>query len=167
MWNLEKWYRWTYLQSRNRDIDIENKQGRSCQNAMTPPPGLHITISASSKTPNKWKMKQSSFQRDSHGLRPFEAILKECTHSNLSSNPTLEPISIKLLTKSSWVGTHSFSGQEPTVSPFAGKAIKLSFSTSPKTLSLRFDSALVYREAELSASALSSWSPSGNRVSTM
>ena len=25
MWNLEKWYRWSYLQSRNRDIDIENK----------------------------------------------------------------------------------------------------------------------------------------------
>ena len=24
MWNLEKWYRWTYLQSRNRDTDIEN-----------------------------------------------------------------------------------------------------------------------------------------------
>ena len=25
MWNLEKWYRWTYLKSRNRDIDTENK----------------------------------------------------------------------------------------------------------------------------------------------
>ena len=25
MWNLEKWYRWTYLQSRNRDTDVENK----------------------------------------------------------------------------------------------------------------------------------------------
>ena len=25
MWNLEKWYTWTYLQSRNRDISIENK----------------------------------------------------------------------------------------------------------------------------------------------
>ena len=24
-WNLEKWYRRTYLQSRNRDIDVENK----------------------------------------------------------------------------------------------------------------------------------------------
>ena len=24
-WNVEKWYRWTYLQSRNRDTDIENK----------------------------------------------------------------------------------------------------------------------------------------------
>ena len=26
MWNLEKWYRWTNLQSRNRDTDIKNVQ---------------------------------------------------------------------------------------------------------------------------------------------
>ena len=25
MWNLEKWYRQTYLQSRSRDTDVENK----------------------------------------------------------------------------------------------------------------------------------------------
>ena len=25
MWNLEKWYRWTYLQSRKRDADVKNK----------------------------------------------------------------------------------------------------------------------------------------------
>ena len=25
MWNLEKWYRWTSLQGRNRDTDVENK----------------------------------------------------------------------------------------------------------------------------------------------
>ena len=25
MWNLEKWYRWTYLQGRNRDVDVENR----------------------------------------------------------------------------------------------------------------------------------------------
>ena len=25
MWNLEKWYRWTYLLNRKRDTDIENK----------------------------------------------------------------------------------------------------------------------------------------------
>ena len=23
MWNLEKWYRWTYLQGRNWDVDVE------------------------------------------------------------------------------------------------------------------------------------------------
>ena len=26
MWNLEKWYRWTDLQGRNRDTDVENKR---------------------------------------------------------------------------------------------------------------------------------------------
>ena len=26
IWNLEKWYRWSYLQRRNRDTDVENKQ---------------------------------------------------------------------------------------------------------------------------------------------
>ena len=25
MWNLEKWYRWTYMQGRNRNIDVENR----------------------------------------------------------------------------------------------------------------------------------------------
>ena len=25
MWNLKRWYKWTYLQNRNRLIDIENK----------------------------------------------------------------------------------------------------------------------------------------------
>jgi len=36
MWNLEKWHRSTYLQSRNRDTDIKNKctdtkRGRGCE----------------------------------------------------------------------------------------------------------------------------------------
>ena len=26
MWNLEKWYRWTCLQGRNTDTDVENKR---------------------------------------------------------------------------------------------------------------------------------------------
>ena len=25
LWNLEKWYRWSYLQRRNRNTDVENK----------------------------------------------------------------------------------------------------------------------------------------------
>ena len=25
MWNIKKWYKWTYLQNRNRFTDIENK----------------------------------------------------------------------------------------------------------------------------------------------
>ena len=31
MWNLEKWDRGTYLQSRNRDTDIENKYMHSME----------------------------------------------------------------------------------------------------------------------------------------
>ena len=26
MWNIDKWYRWTGLQGRNRDADVENKR---------------------------------------------------------------------------------------------------------------------------------------------
>ena len=54
------------------------------------------------------------------------------------------------------VGTHSFLRQEPTVSPFACQSNKAILFTSPKTLSLRFDLALVYREAELLASTFRS-----------
>ena len=25
MWHIEKWYRWTYLQSRDRDIDVDKQ----------------------------------------------------------------------------------------------------------------------------------------------
>ena len=30
MWNLEKWCRWTYLQGRNRDADVENRPMDMC-----------------------------------------------------------------------------------------------------------------------------------------
>ena len=42
----------------------------------------------------------------------------------------------------------------PLCPPLPGKAIKLSFFISPKTLSPRFDLEPVYREVELSASLL-------------
>ena len=50
------------------------------------------------------------------------------------------------------VGTHEFEGISPLWPPVPGKVIRLSFPTSPKILSLRFDLVQVYREAELSAS---------------
>ena len=50
------------------------------------------------------------------------------------------------------VGTLGREGISPLCPPLPGKAVKLSFSTSPKTLSLRFDLAPVYREVELSPS---------------
>ena len=60
----------------------------------------------------------------------------------------LSSSSIKPLIRFSGVETHSFLRQKPSVCPFTWqKIIKLSFSTSPKTLA--FDLALVYREAEL------------------
>ena len=31
MWNLEKRYRWSYLQNRNRDTDIKNKHRMNCE----------------------------------------------------------------------------------------------------------------------------------------
>ena len=43
------------------------------------------------------------------------------------------------------VRTHSFEGINPLWSPLPGKAIKLFFSTSPKTLSLRINSVSGYR----------------------
>ena len=49
--------------------------------------------------------------------------------------------------------THGFEGISQLWPPLPGKAIMLSFSTSPQTLSLRFDSGLVHREAALSASS--------------
>ena len=81
---------------------------------------------------------------------------RPCTHPNLVRDPTLGKYCfIKFLIKSSWLGTQSFLRQEPVVSPLPGKVIKLSFSTSPKILSRRFDPAPAHREAELSASIAS------------
>ena len=52
------------------------------------------------------------------------------------------------------VGTPGFEGISPLWPPSPGKVKKLSFFTSPITQSLKLDSVLVYREAELSASEL-------------
>ena len=60
---------------------------------------------------------------------------------------------IKLLTILS-KGDIVFRGRSPLCLPLPGKVIKLSFSASSKVLSPRFDSALMYREAERSASEL-------------
>ena len=50
------------------------------------------------------------------------------------------------------VGTHFFTAMSPLWPSLTGKALKLFFSTSPRTLSLRFNLTPVYREAELWAS---------------
>ena len=69
-----------------------------------------------------------------------------------SQSLPLWTIAMKLLTLSQ-VGTYAFEGLSLLSPPLPGKAIMLSFSTSPpNTLSPRFYSASVYREAELLAS---------------
>ena len=89
--------------------------------------------------------------------RPPRARLKECrpcTHPDPYQQPRPWTIAIKFLTKSrplsrppppAQVGTQSFWGMSPLCPPLPGKAVKLIFSTSPKTSSLRFNSAPVHR----------------------
>ena len=74
---------------------------------------------------------------------------------SMSWSCPLGTITIKLLSILSKLGYIVFRGRSPRVSPpLPGKVIKLSFSTTPRTLSPRFDSAPVYRETELLASLL-------------
>ena len=58
---------------------------------------------------------------------------------------------MKLLTELIWAAAQ-FQWQEPALSLGPGKAIKVFFLPPLKTLPLRLDSTLVFREAELSAS---------------
>ena len=74
--------------------------------------------------------------------QPFRRMSMSWAHLSLWT------ISIKLLT------THSrFEGVSPLWSPLPGKIIKLFLSTSPNTVSLRFNPALFYRD-QISATVL-------------
>ena len=45
MWNLDKWYRWTYLQGRNRDTDVEKRHvdtGRGGRGGMNWEIGIEV-----------------------------------------------------------------------------------------------------------------------------
>ena len=66
--------------------------------------------------------------------------------TSTSCSRPLWTTTIKLLTTHLQGGTHSFEGISPLWPPLPAKAIKLLFSTSPKTLSRRFNS--VYRDTE-------------------
>ena len=85
------------------------------------------------------------------GLEPVSPAL---AGGFLTTAPSGKPwtITIKLLSILSKLEHIVFRGSSPLFPPLLGKVIKLSFSTSPKTLSPRFSSAPVYRKAELSAS---------------
>ena len=69
----------------------------------------------------------------------------QAQHILIPSSSALEPL-LEINHKSPQVRTHSFEGDEPTVSPLPGKAIQLFSPTLPKTLSPRFTSAPVHRD---------------------
>ena len=82
-------------------------------------------------------------------LKGSEKVIKIRRQTTLLDwvRPHIWPTVIKTLIKFSGVETHSFQGRNPVWLLLPCKAIKLSFSVSPKTLSLGFDSASVYRGA--------------------
>ena len=88
-------------------------------------------------------------------------MLMTSTATDLTTNPSEECPRVdhaifyyKTCHYLSQAGTLAGEGMTPLSPPLLGKAIKLSFSTSPKTLSLRFGLAPAYSEAELSASVI-------------
>jgi len=80
--------------------------------------------------------------------------LRPSTHPHLVSNPTLAVLLWNSSASSPRLGITVFQDRNPLYPPLPEKAVKLFFSTSPKTLSLRFDSTPLYREAKLPASLL-------------
>ena len=79
-----------------------------------------------------------------HGVLKSQTQLSNWTTAILFATPPLN-IAINLLSKSCYIETLCFWGQEPSVSPFGWQSNKVILSTSPKTLSLRFNLALVHR----------------------
>ena len=95
----------------------------------------------SMKTPDQLDLKV--YEVDSHLPHPSEEMSTELITPSLSNY-------YKTFDYLSQFGTHSFEGISPLWPALPSKAIKLSFSTSTKTLlSPRFILALMYREAEL------------------
>ena len=104
---------------------------------LVPSQGIHITVSfelfIELKPPINGRYQHSSFQRRplNARLKELEKLIKRLPETRLKEcRPCTHPepypwtITIKLLTKSSWVGTHNFSRQGPTVSPFSWKSNK-------------------------------------------
>ena len=86
--------------------------------------------------------------------RPPEARLKEgrsCAYYNPYQQLCPWTIAIKLLIKSSQIGTYSFSGQEPVVSPFAWQSNRALYFIWN---SLRFNLAMMHRGWVFSISIL-------------
>lgn len=126
------------------------RQGRSSQETVVQPwgqgPGspsrdIHNVIFEllhKTKIPTKWKTWWSTLRSREGHSSPITwchmiARLKECG-SCMHPDPYQQPCpwTIRLLTGPLKEGTHSFAGISPLWPPLPGKAIKRSFSTSPK-----------------------------------
>ena len=133
-------------QVRNSQETIVQPWGR----VLVPPQRIHITIPlscfADTETPTKWE-KLTVCCPQAH--RPQTWLEPEgwWCWPPLTSPPTnqknvhelITPSSLKYYCKTHYSlqdGTKSFEGISPSWPPLPGKAIKLFFSTSPKTLSL-------------------------------
>ena len=141
-------------QERNSQETTVQPWGR----VLVPPQGIHtISLSSSAELkppPNgrcNFLMKHSSFQREGHTSPTITwsqmiSGLKECgrcRYPDTYRQP--HPLDYKTPHYPLQVRTHGFEGISPLWPPLSGKGIKLFFSTSPKTLSPRFNSVSGYR----------------------
>ena len=139
----------TEEQSRNNRAALGQDPGsasRDTQNSMFE---LFFRI----KISNKWKMLTTgeavTSKEGKRIRRPSEARLKgcrPCTHPDPYQQTWPWAAATKLLNNPPGLGHMTFEGTSPPCRPLPGKAIRLFFSTSHQTLSLRFDSALVHRD---------------------
>ena len=142
------------------------RQGRNCQETivqawgrvLVPRQAIYITTSLScftdTETPTRWEQLrvwyapahrlQTSWNQKVDDADSHLPHHKPISRMSLSRSRSLWTITVKLLTTLPRAG-HSFEGISPLGPPLPGRAIKLFFSTSPKTLPLKFNSVSGYR----------------------
>ena len=145
----------------NQGREGMQRQGRASQETivqpwgrvLVPPQGIHINnifelfTELKPPTNGRCSILQIKGTRETHQEIPWGQIKGvQALHTPQSyQQPRPSTTAIKLLTKFSQVGHTVLRGVSPLCPPLPGKAIKLFFSSSPKTLSARFDLALVPR----------------------
>ena len=129
MWKQEKWYRWTYLQGKNRDTDVENR---------------HVVTAGKGEGETNW---ESSVQLLSHVwlfANPWTTA-HQASLSITNSRSPLKPMSIKsvipsnhfilchplLLLLSIFLASGSFPVSQFFTSGFQSIGVCFSFSISP------------------------------------
>ena len=123
------------------------------------PPLTHAFV-GDSKTPTGKSPVEALFLSPESWCTRFCCALQEsCVHPSLVSNYTLILSATpalnyfyKIPSSSPGLGHIVFKGRSPLYPPLTGKAIKLLFSTSPQTLSLRLELAPVKRGRDFSIS---------------